>query len=292
MKSRSGQYIIIWYVIMLLVISLLSACEKRDFEEAKGVDTVEAYQAFLEKYPKGDLATEARQKALDIIEREAITNLIAIRDCEEAYKAKARAELKRRSHESIVKLIPSSLAYDGSEISIHCEGLAYAIWLSYQDGEWQLVDSDEITKVKSGKIMIMGKVRAGNTLPEGVAVGSGSLTFGYGGVPTAGPEGVNVLMEKALQIEAEPSLYVECQSSPPTGGADDKPDEWTDAGGFQDIGFEPNTPVRYQYAVAVGSSGDTFEATAIGDMDGNGVMVTYTITDGSPDPVKHPGDEY
>ena len=48
--------------------------------------------------------------------------------------------------------------------------------------------------------------------------------------------------------------YHPCKESPANGGTDDIPDPWVDEGtpgvdAFADIGFRPEGPVRYKYAV-------------------------------------------
>jgi murein DD-endopeptidase MepM/ murein hydrolase activator NlpD len=91
---------------------------------------------------------------------------------------------------------------------------------------------------------------------------------------------------------AENDVYLECKSSPPGGGTDAKADPWADAGGFSAIGFWPDRPVLYQYAVTVSDDGNSFTATALGDLNENGTRVTYTITNDKPKPIKIPMNEY
>jgi hypothetical protein len=86
-------------------------------------------------------------------------------------------------------------------------------------------------------------------------------------------------------------VYIECRPSPLGGGTDAAPDAWEDAGGFGDIGFSPG-PVRFQYAVIVGDDGASYTATALGDLDENGVQVTYTVTNTNSRPTKKPKDEH
>jgi len=77
---------------------------------------------------------------------------------------------------------------------------------------------------------------------------------------------------------AEHDTYIACDPSPPAGGTDAKPDAWIDAGGFDLLGFAPDGPVRYQYAV-YGATQKTYTATATGDMDENGTPVIYSVTE-------------
>jgi len=81
---------------------------------------------------------------------------------------------------------------------------------------------------------------------------------------------------------AEHDTYIACQPSPPNGGTDAQPDEWQDAGtGFTKLGFVSAGPVRYQYAVS-GVTTKTYIATAMGDIDEDGEIVVYTITESQP----------
>ena len=97
---------------------------------------------------------------------------------------------------------------------------------------------------------------------------------------------------KQAKARVKKNLYIECKPSPPNGGTDAEPEEWSDAGGFTQIGFQPSDPVLYQYAVSVGDSGTKYTATAKGDLDGDGIQVTFTVTNDNPDPVKSPQDEH
>jgi len=86
--------------------------------------------------------------------------------------------------------------------------------------------------------------------------------------------------------------YLAAKASPAEGGTDGKPDAWIDSGGFTEIGFTPSADVRYKYEVIVGKNGNSFKATASGDLDENGIGVVFTITNDNPTPVKSPENEY
>jgi predicted secreted protein len=86
--------------------------------------------------------------------------------------------------------------------------------------------------------------------------------------------------------------YISCMASPAEGGTDSVADLWMDAGGFTDIGFTPSTDVRYKYEVMASKNGKTYKAIATGDLDENGVPVTFTITNDNPEPVKSPEEEH
>ena len=63
---------------------------------------------------------------------------------------------------------------------------------------------------------------------------------------------------------------------------------------WEAIGFEPLGNVRYQYAVTVSGNGESFVATATGDLDEDGEVCIFTVaigTENYPKPVKH-GDDY
>jgi len=84
---------------------------------------------------------------------------------------------------------------------------------------------------------------------------------------------------------AEHDTYISCAASPPSGGTDSKPDTWVDAnGGFTEIGFAPNGPVRYQYEVTATTT--TYTATATGDINENDIQVIFSVTSSQPKQVK------
>jgi hypothetical protein len=53
-----------------------------------------------------------------------------------------------------------------------------------------------------------------------------------------------------------------------------------DGAGFDDIGFVPNSAVRFVYNVAITGS-TAFEGAALGDTDGDGTYVLYNATQNS-----------
>ncbi len=92
---------------------------------------------------------------------------------------------------------------------------------------------------------------------------------------------------------AENGVYVECKPSPPDGGISSTPARWIDAGGFTETGFEPDGDVRYQYEVTVSNDGQSFTATAKGDLDDDGEQAIYTVSKESeayPKPIRSGGD--
>ncbi len=84
--------------------------------------------------------------------------------------------------------------------------------------------------------------------------------------------------------------YISCKASPAEGGTGATPVAWMDAGGFTDIGFTPSADVRYKYEVAAAKNGKSYKAMATGDLDGDGVPVTFTISNDKPEPVRSPED--
>ena len=50
----------------IILIFILSSCAENAFNEAKKVNTISAYQNFIQEYPKSDLKTEALQNINDI----------------------------------------------------------------------------------------------------------------------------------------------------------------------------------------------------------------------------------
>ena len=74
--------------------------------------------------------------------------------------------------------------------------------------------------------------------------------------------------------KAKNRVYHLCEESPANSGTDKIPDPWVDEGtpgidAFADIGFAPDKPVRYRYAVRSATE-TNFIAMAIGDLDEDG----------------------
>ena len=103
---------------------------------------------------------------------------------------------------------------------------------------------------------------------------------------------ISIIRTCQTTYRAERGVYRECLPSPPGGGTDVVPDVWVDAGGFEDIGFRPSGRVRYQYAVTVSADGNSYEITATGDLDENGVKAVHTATNSNPKARKQPPGEY
>ena len=99
--------------------------------------------------------------------------------------------------------------------------------------------------------------------------------------------------------KSENDVFLSCAPSPgvmPYGGAV----PWVPVGAaWDEIGFEPDRTVRYQYEVVTGaaSSGGgnertTFDATATGDIDQDGDAVKWTITEKESKPFANPKGEH
>ncbi len=96
----------------------------------------------------------------------------------------------------------------------------------------------------------------------------------------------NLAAIRALEetYRAEYDAYLSCASTPtavPVGVTA----AWTGGGAsdFRKLGFLPDGEVRYQYKVT--TSGFNYTATAVGDVDADGVQATYTLTNAIPRPV-------
>ncbi len=81
--------------------------------------------------------------------------------------------------------------------------------------------------------------------------------------------------------------YHLCKESPANGGTDKIPDPWVDEGtpgvdAFADIGFKPEGPVRYKYAV-INVTRTVFVAIAIGDLDADGNPARFIVSSTSRD---------
>ena len=97
--------------------------------------------------------------------------------------------------------------------------------------------------------------------------------------------------------KAENDAYIACTANPSAwaaGAAATKPISWdTGVAGWDDIGFEPDGDVRYQYAVAETTNINLdYTATARGDVDGDGTAAVFTVTDANAKPTKSPSDAY
>lgn len=66
--------------------------------------------------------------------------------------------------------------------------------------------------------------------------------------------------------------------------------EWAASGGFQDLGWAPEGPVRGSYAVYVRASG--FEAHGVSDVDGDGAWSWWRSNGQGPAETLSAADEY
>lgn len=78
--------------------------------------------------------------------------------------------------------------------------------------------------------------------------------------------------------KAENDTYFDQGPAPAAGGLDSQTHVWTvaDLATFEDIGFAPDGPTRYQYAVT-GSGLTVFVATATGNLDDDAAQCVYTV---------------
>jgi prepilin-type N-terminal cleavage/methylation domain-containing protein len=99
--------------------------------------------------------------------------------------------------------------------------------------------------------------------------------------------------------KSENDIFLSCDPSPaimPNGS----PVQWVPVGpAWDEIGFEPDRTVRYQYEVVTGaasSSGSTdrttYDATATGDIDQDSLTVKWTITEKESKPFANPKGEH
>ena len=77
---------------------------------------------------------------------------------------------------------------------------------------------------------------------------------------------------------AEHDVYLTCTANPVADPTKLQRDWEVAPTGWTDIGFEPKGKVFFQYDVVVGTGGDTFTATATGDLNGDGLVFSvYTL---------------
>jgi hypothetical protein len=232
MASKMKNPAVIVWLVVILAVSFLSGCEQREFQKAKQANTVEAYNAFLGKYPNSKLASEANA-AIEGLEWEKATTADTI------------------------------AAYQGY-----------------------------MTKYPTGKFASEATVKIAELEKKAMIAKEEEALTNLAAIRDA-LEAYKAKQEaKQAKVKVKKNLYVECKPSPPNGGADATPDEWSDAGGFTTIEFQPSGPVLYQYAVKINKTGTAYTATATGDLDEDGIQVTFTVTNESPDPVKSSEDEY
>ena len=101
------------------------------------------------------------------------------------------------------------------------------------------------------------------------------------------------ICEAQEAYRAKYRTYYSCKESPANGGRDKIPDSWVDEGtpgtnAFADIGFVPDKPVRYRYAVR-NATETNFTATAIGDLDEDGKLSRFVVSKAYrnyPEPVR------
>lgn len=71
-------------------------------------------------------------------------------------------------------------------------------------------------------------------------------------------------------------FYVDADPYPKEPGEDPQSWEIADSGGFKDIAWSPGIAVYGSYSIKV--TGDDFVVTGVSDLDGDGVLATYTAT--------------
>ncbi len=142
---------------------------------------------------------------------------------------------------------------------------------TYPESANAAIASERIAALKEQKLMAMEKEAADNL----VAIRTALENYGA-----------------KQKMAKKKALYIACKPSPPEGGTDARPDPWSDAGGFSELGFQPSDLVLYQYEVAVDKSGKSYIATATGDLDENGIPVKFTVSSDDPTPVKSLQEEH
>lgn len=58
-----------WFPLVVLGLLLVGCGEVQDWRSAQRADTLEAYEAFLERYPQGQYSSVARRRAADLLEQ-------------------------------------------------------------------------------------------------------------------------------------------------------------------------------------------------------------------------------
>lgn len=203
-------------ILFLLVLAAGCSTSEKDWQKAEKLNTIEAYEAFLQKHPQGQLADSARQEIEELEWRRTVSlgtveayeaflqkhsqGQLAdsarqeIEELEwqktmnvgtvEAYEAFLRghpqstlgttARLNRDVLNIVVNKIDSFFIYEGSEVLIMYEPSGEVIQLKYINGKWQVLKS-EVSEVKRGRVMIIGKAQAGARIGAGATAGEGGV---------------------------------------------------------------------------------------------------------------------
>lgn len=92
-----------YFFIVAILMSLTYSCsfEKRDWEEAKKVNTIQAYQAFLKQHPKGELADSAKY-SLELAYFEKAKSSNTIQASEEYLKRYPKGRFAEKAQASIM----------------------------------------------------------------------------------------------------------------------------------------------------------------------------------------------
>jgi len=168
-------------LLVLFILILTTGCSdpKKDWQEAEKLDTIEAYESFLQKHSAGQFADSARQR-IEELEWQNATNLGTVEGYEtflEKYpqgELSEKAKLNRDILELIITKIPSFLVYEESEVLIMYDPSGELISLKYQNDKWEILRS-EVREVKRGSVMIIGRAKAGTEVAPGAYAGEGGL---------------------------------------------------------------------------------------------------------------------
>ena len=127
------------------------------------------------------------------------------------------------------------------------------------------------------------------------------LTFSFRSKMSEATGNLAMIRTAQFSYKAENDVFMECGLSPPDpAGSDGRTYVWAEVPngsgimGFQEIGFEPDGVVRYQYEVTPATN-KRFVATAEADLDSDGAKCTFTLDNQAVDyskPVRNPPSEF
>jgi prepilin-type N-terminal cleavage/methylation domain-containing protein len=104
------------------------------------------------------------------------------------------------------------------------------------------------------------------------------LNFVYRSRSAEAPANLRAIEVLARAQRCTTDYYKPALASPP-GTPTSASRDWADAGGFTELGWQPEGRVYFQYEIAVGSESLTFIAGARSDLDGDGLFQVWATGD-------------
>ncbi len=200
MLARNHKNIIRWAALVAFIVTLASCSfEKRDWEKAESENTIQAYETFLEKYPKSTFADTARLKIeeLEFNEAESKNTIEAYEAFLKKYPAgehaskariltevlyfkKAESENTLKTFEDFLQRFPDGSLIDNAYRKMQELYYGFSIEvlsnrienkMSGVDGRWEVKDP-----AKYKGVVLSARL---NLLPKTKKVNSGNFIIAY-----------------------------------------------------------------------------------------------------------------